>query len=434
MLEGHRRGPGDRDGGRCDSSAPAVGRVRTLLAPPLVYIVPRSTDAAAKIGDLAADAGLRHVHVVAWRDLDDVEAGGSEIHAAHVCRLWAEAGLEVTTRTSYAQGHPPEVIRDGYRVIRRAGRYLVFPRAAAAEIAGRNGHRDALVEIWNGMPFFSPLWSRGPRLTFLHHVHGEMWKMVLPPNLASVGDTIERRIAPLVYRRSRIVTLSDSSKADMVDQLGFRPERVAVVPPGIHPRFEAGGSKADAPTILAVGRLMPAKRFDDLIRAAHAARAQVPDLRLVIVGDGYEHVALEQLIAELGAGEWVDLAGRQSDTELVEHYRKAWVLASASSHEGWGMSITEAAACGTPAVATDIAGHRDAIVHGKTGLLCPEPVDLGPALVRMLTDHDERDRMQAAALERASTFTWERTATELMRLLAEEAGRPSVFPRLTRRQ
>src|ERR1700737_1260792 len=85
------------------------------------------SDARAKLGDLAASAGIRRIHVLAWRDLDDVEAGGSELHIANVAKLWAEAGIDVTLRTSYAQGHPRRVTRDGYRVIRRAGRYLVFP-------------------------------------------------------------------------------------------------------------------------------------------------------------------------------------------------------------------------------------------------------------------------------------------------------------------
>ncbi len=71
-----------------------------------------------KIGDLAAAAGVRRVHMLSWRDLADVEAGGSEVHAATVAKLWAEAGIEVTLRTSYAQGQAPVVTRDGYRVIR----------------------------------------------------------------------------------------------------------------------------------------------------------------------------------------------------------------------------------------------------------------------------------------------------------------------------
>src|SRR3954454_16226405 len=124
-----------------------------------------------KLGDLAAAAGIRRVHMLSWRDLDDVEAGGSEVHAANVARLWAEAGIEVLLRTSYAQGQPRRAIRDGYEVDRRAGRYLVFPRAIASEMLGRHGEADALVEIWNGMPFFSPVWERKPKVVVLHHVH-----------------------------------------------------------------------------------------------------------------------------------------------------------------------------------------------------------------------------------------------------------------------
>ena len=119
----------------------------------------RSPTIVAKLGDLAAAAGLRRIAILAWRDLDDPEAGGSELHASRVAALWAEAGIEVTMRTSYAAGHPQVSWRDGYRVIRKAGRYLVFPRAAFSEMMGWHGASDGLVEIWNGMPFFSPVWA-----------------------------------------------------------------------------------------------------------------------------------------------------------------------------------------------------------------------------------------------------------------------------------
>ena len=99
-------------------------------------------DVIAKLGDIAATAGLRRIAILAWRDLDDPEAGGSELHASRVAALWAEAGIEVTMRTSYAAGHPQVSWRDGYRVIRKAGRYLVFPRAAFSEMMGWHGASD----------------------------------------------------------------------------------------------------------------------------------------------------------------------------------------------------------------------------------------------------------------------------------------------------
>ena len=381
-----------------------------------------NSEAVQKIGDLAASAGIRRVHMLAWRDLDDVEAGGSEVHAAEVARHWAEAGLEVSMRTSYAQGHPPKVRRDGYEVLRKAGRYLVFPRAAMAEATHRQGRRDALVEIWNGMPFFSPLWARGPRLVFLHHVHAEMWKMVLPPNLARVGNLLESRIAPPIYGRSRMVTLSPSSKAEMLD-IGFRDERVEVVPPGLDRRYTPGGERSAAPMVLGVGRLMPVKRFDRLIRAVAQARASVPDLTLTLVGTGAEREALDALGQELGADDFVTFAGRLDDEDLVALYRSAWVVASTSVREGWGMTLTEAAACGTPVVATRIAGHVDAVDEGVSGLLADDDAEVARLLARVCTDASLRDRLQTGALEHAARFSWAATSTRLMTILADEALR-----------
>lgn len=383
-------------------------------------------DTRQKIGDLAAAAGLRRIHVLAWRDLDDVEAGGSEVHAAEVARLWAEAGIDVVMRTSFAQGHPPRATRDGYKVIRKAGRYLVFPRAALSEATHRYGRRDALVEIWNGMPFFSPLWATGPRVVFLHHIHAEMWKMVLPPNLARMGDTLESRVAPRLYRGSRMVTLSPSSKAEMLD-VGFRDELVDVVPPGVDPRYTPGGVRSATPLIVGVGRLVPVKRFDRLIRAVVAARRDAPDLELVLVGTGPDRTALEALVDELDAAGYIRFAGRVSDEELVDTYRSAWAVASSSVREGWGMTLTEAAACGTPAVATRIPGHVDALAEGVSGLLADDDAELARHLAAIATDDELRARLSAGALAHASTFTWGNTATRILEILADEAmGRPSL--------
>ena len=386
-----------------------------------------SSDALEKIGDLAASAGLRRVHLLSWRDLEDVEAGGSEVHAAEVARHWAAAGIDVTWRSSFASGHPPVAMRDGYKVIRRAGRYLIFPRAAFSELTGRHGPSDGLVEIWNGMPFFSPLWYRGPRIVMLHHVHAEMWQMVLGdenPTLAKVGDTIERRIAPPVYRRSRIVTPSESARDEIVSLLRIPKDHIDVVHNGLTGAFRAGGTKTAHPSVVAVARLVPVKRHDLLIRAAAVAREQVPDLTLTIVGEGYEREALQAVIRELDAEGWVQLTGWVSEAELVSHYQQAWVAASASAREGWGLSLTEAAACGTPAVATRIAGHADAVHDGRSGILAPgTAADLGHALAQVLQDGELRARLAAGAIERARDLSWETTALGLMRALAHEAER-----------
>ena len=372
---------------------------------------------------LVADSGLRRVHLVSWRDLDDDEAGGSEVHASHVAARWAAAGLDVTLRTSFATGRPPTAVRDGFRVVRRSGRYLVFPHAALTEALRRNGPWDGFVEIWNGMPFFSPLWARGPRITFLHHVHAEMWRMVLSPGLARLGEALEFHIAPPVYRRTRIVTLSDSSKRELVDDLGFHADRVDVVPPGVDGRFRPGGTKSPDPLVVAVGRLVPVKRFDRLIRSLAVTKAARPDLRAVIVGEGYERPDLERLVRELDADDWIQLPGRLRDDELIELYQRAWVVASTSAREGWGMTLTEAAACGTPSVVSRIAGHRDAVAEGVSGLLADDQEEMVGHLTRVLSDGAYRAQLSDGALAHAARFSWEATALATMEVLADEAGR-----------
>jgi glycosyltransferase involved in cell wall biosynthesis len=375
----------------------------------------------AKLGDIAAEAGLQRVSMLAWRDLDDAEAGGSELHASNIATLWAEAGIEVTMRTSFAAGHPQVTWRDGYRVIRKAGRYLVFPRAAFSEMMGWHGGRDGLVEIWNGMPFFSPLWSRTAHVAWLHHVHAEMWQMTLPPRLAAFGNFVESRVAPPLYHRTPIVTLSESSKHELVHDLGFRADRVTVVAPGIDPHYTPGDAKSEAPLVVAVGRLVPVKQFDVLVDALVQLKHEHPALEAVIVGEGYCREDLTAQIHAASAEAWITLPGRIDEDDKVDLYRRAWVLASASAREGWGMTITEAAACGTPAVATNVPGHSDAVVDGVTGLLADGPDALRRAIDLVLRDGGLRARLATAAREHAERFTWAATARGTLEVLAAAA-------------
>lgn len=376
-----------------------------------------------QIRDLAKKARLERVSMLAWRDLDDAEAGGSEVHASNIASLWAEAGVEVTMRTSFAAGKPQVAWRDGYRVIRKAGRYMVFPRAAFSEMMGWHGGRDGLVEIWNGMPFFSPVWARTPNVTWLHHVHADMWNMTLPPRSAAVGRTLESTIAPKFYRRTQVITLSNSSKKELVEELGFKDQMVHVVPPGIDKKFSPGGAKSERPLVIAVGRLVAVKRFDLLIDVLSKIKKSQPNLEAVIVGEGYERDSLEAQIKSLNVGDWITLAGRVDDEDLISLYRRAWVLASVSAREGWGMTLTEAAACGTPAVATRIAGHLDAISEGNSGLLGGSPEELIAALGSVLSDETLRKRLTEGALLHSSHFGWENAALGTFEVLAKEALR-----------
>ncbi len=376
-----------------------------------------------KLGDIAAAAGIRRIHVLSWRDLDDVEAGGSERHLARVAELWAAAGLDVRIRTSLAQGHPALVERNGYAADRRGGRYLIFPRAALSELVGRAGHHDAVVEVWNGMPFFTPLWAGHPRLAIVHHSYADVWRLALPPRLATLGETIELRVAPPLYRSTPVVTDSESARDELVERLGLRAERVSVVPPGVDDRFRPGGTRSPTPLVCAVGRLIPVKRHHRLVRALAAVKRDVPELEAVIAGDGFERGHLREVVRDLEAEDWIHLPGRLDDDEVVALFQRAWVHASASACEGWGMTITESAACETPSVVTRATGHVDAVVDGETGIVADGASGLTEGLRRVLTDDGLRARLGSQAAARARRFTWEQTARGILGALADDAER-----------
>jgi len=371
---------------------------------------------------LVDGSGIRRIHVLAWRDLEDPEAGGSELHLREVTSRWAAAGLEVCVRTSAVPGEPNTIIRDGVEVVRRAGRHQVFPRAVLSELLGRHGRRDALVEVWNGMPFLSPLWARGPRMVIQHHDHADMWPLVLSPGPAWLGSLLEHRLAPPWYRSTPVVTLSASSRDELITRVGHRPDGVHVVEPGVHRRFSPSGRRDPDPLVVSVGRLTASKRVDVLMRAFAAARDRVAGLRLEVVGDGPEEMALRALAGDLGVGAAVIFRGRISDDDLVDTYRRARLVASASISEGWGMTLTEAAACATPAVATDIAGHRDAVIDGRSGLLATTDDELPELLVEAVGSR--WDQLSAGALTAATRFDWDRTASGAFRILASTVPAP----------
>ncbi len=362
--------------------------------------------------------GARRIHVLAWRDLDDPDAGGSELHADEFMRRWAAAGLEVTHRTSFAAGQPEVADRNGYRVIRRGSRYSVFARTVLSELTHRMGRYDALVEIWNGVPWMSPVWCRKPRITFLHHVHGPMWDQLLPGPLAAMGRLVELRLAPPFYRRGLTLTPSNATRDELLE-IGFRPERTVAVNNGVDEVYQPGGTRDEAPLVVAVARLAPVKRLDEVIEAAVRARLRVPKLRLIIVGDGPMRTALEARIAGHHAEHWITLAGRVDHDDLISFYRRAWLVTSGSLAEGWGLTLTEAAACGTPCVATDINGHRSSVVDGVTGVLAPLD-QLGDRMADVLLDDQWRAELADAAMARARTLTWEASARGVLAALHGE--------------
>jgi glycosyltransferase involved in cell wall biosynthesis len=260
--------------------------------------------------------------------------------------------------------------------------------------------------------------TRKPVVVLLHHVHREQWRIVFG-KLGSLGWLLESRMAPRLYRRSRYVTVSKCTRAELAGQ-GIDPARVTVAYNGT-PEPVPSAARSVTPRMVVLGRLVPHKRVEIVIRAAAGLRDRFPDLEVDVVGQGWWADELAALARRLGVEDIVTFHGFVDEQAKADLLARAWVGALPSVKEGWGLSVVEAASHGTPSVAFSRAGGlAESILDGRTGVLVHGDEDAYiAALADLLADRERCAVLGRHARAYASNFSWDATAATFSRVLAE---------------
>ena len=357
--------------------------------------------------------------LVNWQDRENPLAGGAEIHLHEIFGRLASRGHEVTLLCGGWPGADPRAQLDGIDVIRVGTRHT-FPFLARRYYQRHlaNAGYDLLVEDVNKIPLATPRWGGGPRpVALVPHLFGGTAFQELSPPLAAAVWLAERPLGR-VYRHVPFEAISASTAADLAER-GIPRANVEVIYPGIDtlhytPRLEL---RAPAPLFAYLGRLKRYKGVHLVIRAF--AEMRHPTATLEIAGAGDYRPALERLATSLDLGERVRFLGRVSDQEKLALLRRAWALVFASPKEGWGITNLEAAACGTPVVASNSPGIRESVRDGDTGYLVAhgDVRAMSAAMGRLAADGALVERLGAQARGFAETFTWERAAEETERHL-----------------
>lgn len=352
--------------------------------------------------------------VVNWQDRENPQAGGAELHLHEIWGRLAGRGHDVTLLCGGWPGCAPQATLDGMRVLRVGTRHT-FPflvrRAWRARVQPLGA--DVLVEDINKVPLHAPRWTGAPPVVaVVPHLFGSTAFKEAPWPLAAAVWTVERAI-PRVYRGVPFEAISESTADDLVAR-GIPREAIRVIYCGIDSvTFTPDATaRSPRPTFAYLGRLKRYKGVDLVIRAFAAMRDR--EATLEIAGTGDDRPRLERLVASLDLGARVRFLGFVTEADKRALLRRAWGLAFASPKEGWGITNLEAAACGTPVVASDSPGLRESVRDGETGFLVPygdvgamaaalDRLAASPALVASL---GERGRAFA------ETFTWERSAIE----------------------
>jgi glycosyltransferase involved in cell wall biosynthesis len=353
---------------------------------------------------------------VNWLDLENPQAGGAEVHFFEIFGRLAAAGHAVTLVASGWRGAASRATVRGIAVRRAGGRhtFAVLGRGVVRR-ALREGPFDVVVEDINKLALFLPLVTRLPFCAIVPHLFGTTAFREASWPVATVVWCAERPI-PWVYRRAAFHAISESTRDDLVAR-GVPSDRIRVIYPGVDSAGltpDPAVARTRVPTFLYMGRLKRYKGLETAIRAIALARAAGADLRLEIAGQGDDRPRLERLAAALRVGDAVRFLGFVPEEEKRTLLRRSWATVFPSPKEGWGITNVEAAACGTPAVASDSPGLRESVRHEETGLLVPgdDPAALAAGLRRLAADPALVARLGRGARAFAESLTWERAATE----------------------
>jgi len=348
----------------------------------------------------------KHVAFLSWRDTRNPEGGGAEVYLETMAAGLVALGCRVTIFCAAHPAAPPDEVVAGVRYVRRGSKLSVYPRGMWALWRGELGDPDVVVDVQNGLPFFTRLVTRRPVVVLVHHVHREQWPVVYPGLTGRVGWWIERRLAPWLYRGTQYVAVSRATRAEL-RELGVTGPRIAVVHNGVEPYVAVGPGKATEPLVAVVGRLVPHKQVEHAIDAVVALRERMPGVRLHVVGSGWWEAELREHAESRGAGDSVVFEGHVDEERKHEIYERAWLLALPSLKEGWGLVVGEAGMHGTPTVAYRAAGGtRESVSDEVSGVLVDDEAGFTAALGRLLEDTDERERLGLGARQLSHTFTW----------------------------
>ena len=355
------------------------------------------------------------VVALSWRDLANESAGGAEMVLDRILVGLKHRGFEV----ALVCGGP--VADRSYPVVRAGGTYSQYLLAPLACIT-RFRRADVVIDVENGVPYFAPLWRRRPTICLVHHVHTDQWETRFPKRVAAVGRLIETHVMPRVYRRCLFVAVSQSTSLAL-QSIGVRPKQIRVIESGAPTPRGAEQPKAASPTFLCLSRLVPHKRVEVVLEAWRLVVDQLPG-RLVVAGDGPQLDSIRRMARNIPR---VDVLGRVTEEEKYRLLREAWVLVSASHHEGWGMTILEAASVGTPSLAVAVPGVTDAVIDGVTGVLVPDQeADLAAVLSRawvdVASDSKVRTVMGEAARRHAEGLDWDSSIDRWAVLLEDVAA------------
>jgi len=351
------------------------------------------------------------------RDIHHPLAGGAERTIYEISRRIVAKGDEVVWVSCSFAGAKSMTVLDGVQLYRNGN--TLHAHLTAHSVIKAHAPDVIVDDLAHVVPWYSDRITTRAGTAFFRHLHSRTLPGQAPIPLAWALSQLECQY-PTIYKRWPFVTESEQGVKDLVG-LGVPASRTSRIPPGVDlVRFHPA-EKFTEPTMVYFGGFRDYKRPWVSISVYRELRKRIPSLRLLMLGNGPNRGRVESSVPrELSSG--VKFLGRVDDSALSELVARSWLNLHTSIAEGWGLSIVEAAAAGTPTVAFAVPGVAETVQSGVNGYTVKEGdadalIDSAYRILSQYGDWTARSRQFALA------FGWESSAESWHQHLLRVAGR-----------
>lgn len=358
-----------------------------------------------------------NILILNWKDLRNPDVGGAEIIVYELAKRLVADGHHVTWFCRSFVGAREHDIYDGIKIIRRGNKITVYWEAYRYYQLLMN-KPDKIIDCINTICWQTPLYiPKSNRIMLVNQLAKEVFFYELPFPLSYIAYVLER-IEYLTYRDTKVFCYAPSTKKDL-GTFGIPEKNISVFPLGVdHNRYKSGKKSKD-PLFLFVARLTSMKRPDLCVEAMRVVVKKYPKAKLAIVGYGPMENKLEGMIQKYGLEKNVYLVNKNTlyfDKDpkdvKVKLMQQAWALLLPSVKEGWGMVVTEAAACSTPSIVTSVTGLIDAVEHNKTGIVVGYDISadgFANQILSLISDRALSTTLGKNAMRRSKSFNWDKS-------------------------
>lgn len=351
-----------------------------------------------------------NILMLSWKDIKNPDAGGAESVTFELAKRLVQEGNRVTIFCRGFSKAPSTEDINGIKIYRKGNIFTTYFHAWIY-YKKLDPKPDLVIDMLNTVFWQTPLYvPKYKRVAYVNQLAREVLFYELPFLVSRVAYFLER-LQFMSYKTTPMLCFSESAKKDLIE-IGIKESNIHMFPLGIDLTKYRHGQKAKSPFFVCVNRLVRMKRTDLAIKAIGKLKSRYPEVRLHIIGKGYQREKLESLVRDLKLSDNVSFDFDCNDEQKMKFMGQAWALIFPSVKEGWGITVMEAAACGTPTIATKVSGLVDSVQEFKNGIFIsknPSADELAKAMESIINDEDLRRRLNENSLKLSKNYSWENT-------------------------